>query len=258
MFKGQSPQERSLLRRELSLSNYSSCCCWTFPLLLLSDCCCLILKSTADMRLAIWKSKPPCKVWQLIVSATMLRTSPGDCEHTKFSQGKLGALSVTRGLCASPLNPPLEQGSSQQCLCPFPVLALCPAMSCNPQKAQPAQSLLPNRPVLPGTECAAGLGQEPWPSWVGTHTDTDPVPSQGVCGCSTGSSPAMQHSCPSSSGVRLRGTSKEMQLPEASASQSIWRTQCARPKSFCAGSCISFNCNCFKFLSCLETWGPTH
>lgn len=147
MFKGQSPQERSLLRRKLSLSNYSSCCCWTYPLLLLSDCCCLILKRTdsaSDMRLAIWKSKPPCKVWQLIVSATMLQTNPGDCEHTKFSQGKLGALSVTWGLCHSLCTLPWNRAHPSSAFAPSPVLAVCPAMSCNPQKAQPAQSLLPN------------------------------------------------------------------------------------------------------------------
>lgn len=79
MFKGQPPQERSLLRRELSLSNYSSCCCWTSPLLWLSDCCCLILKSTdsaPDMGLAFWKSKAHCKVWQLMVSEMCAAAQP--------------------------------------------------------------------------------------------------------------------------------------------------------------------------------------
>lgn len=62
MVKGQFSEEKSLLRRELSISNYSSCCCWTFSLF---NChlahCPLVLKGTeyaSGIGLGIWKSRP--------------------------------------------------------------------------------------------------------------------------------------------------------------------------------------------------------
>lgn len=160
-----------MTQRELSLSNYSSCCCWTLPLL--SDCYCLILKSTdsaSDMGLAVWKPKPHCKVWRFVVSEACCRPAreTAGCEHTKFPQGKVGAAGVTRGLCDSPPEPSLllfwaHLSSS------FP----CPgSLSCS--ELQPAgkhtlqgASFQMGQPCL-DTRSAAGPGQEPLAGWVCT------------------------------------------------------------------------------------------
>lgn len=151
------------------------------------------------------------------------------CEHSRSSWGKLGAISVPQGLCNSrPVPSLLEQGSSQQYLSLSWLFVLQWAATC--WKTQPAQSLIPNRPMLHGHRVCSRAGPGALAILcVHRHSVlcTTRVPRGGYGQLvSTRSSPAMQHSCSSSTGANLRGTSKEMQLSEAPAPQSIWRTVC--------------------------------
>lgn len=261
MVKGQSPQERSLLRRELPISNYTSCCCWTFLLLLLSHCCCVILKSTdsaSDMGLAVWKSKTHCKVWQLMVSETCAADQPWR-QQAVNTPNPLGESwepwALPEGSVTAILHPPCwnRAHASGTFHCPG-------SLSCRQRKHGLHRASFPTGQCCRDTESAAGLGQAPLPPCV--HTGSVPCSAR-VQGWLKAAGEHREQPCnaaqlPQQRRVNLRGTCKEMQLSEPSASQSVWRTQCATAKSFCAGSCTSFNCNCFKILSSLEIWGPTH
>lgn len=253
-FKGQSPQERSRLRRELSLSNCSSCCCWTFPLL--SDCYCLILKSTDCFRHGIGfleinaplQSVTAYGQWNLFCRPA-LGTAAVNTADSLREGWELQVL--PEGSVTALLNPPCWDRAHLGSACPCPG-----SLSCSELQPAGKQGLPPDRTALQGQQ-----GQTGTPARLGVHRHSVLCPALGAeTAVSTGPplqcSPAMQHSCPSSTGLSLTGpvkkcSSQSLQPPRASEEQR------ARPKYFCAGSCISFNCNCFKFLSRLETWGPT-
>ena len=248
------------------------------PLALLSVHCHLVTKCTAyalGTGSGIWKPRPHFWVWQPTVSQTrVLQTSHRDSRQWthQIPLGKVGS-QVTRELCNGSLYLPCSRGFSPvfppAVLLPF--LALCPALSCN--ELQPAGKHSPHRaPCQTAWFCmeakaAAGLGpcrlcSEYWllpcvrahrPSarysalFAPSGCQWSAKDSEGVCGAGwDAAEPA---------------SAAQWVIPELSvttATHTIWTTQRAIARSFCADSCSRFNCNCFKFVKSLEAWGPTH